>query len=296
MAAQTNGSTSGSVIGATRSDDILPKELVDEMQALFGKHLGYRTTHAKGLLVEGLATSATPRPSDGSLFCCGGLSHVRDINDGTTPKGIATRFKIDNDTYTDLIAHSFDGFATRTGDDFLAFLQVFRAFKVAQFLLEKAKAGAFLTGHPLAAVFVNSPKPNPFNYGTITYYEPNTHNKDGKVTNVRYRLDPADGEHLYPNDLEQLKKLGQSYLEDDLKQRFPDRPIVFTIQAHIADPTDVLDDATILYKSTTNVPISRLEINKVADDNATKQQQIAFSPTPDLGGIEGIAPSKDPLI
>ena len=248
----------------------------------------------------------------------GGIPHIPDVDDGATPKGIAIRFKIDDNTHTDLISHSFNGFPARTGEDFLAFLKVFRAFKVAQYLLEKAQAGGgdysqeqeifdqafaafqgFLGSHPSAAVFVASPKPNPFNYGTITYFEPNTHvltNKNGKVTNIRYRLDPADGQHLYPNDPEQLGKLGQNYLDDDLQQRFPNKPIVFTIQAHIAGPTDVLDDATIPYKSTIFVPVGKLTINKVADDNAAQQQQIAFSPTPTEGGIKGIASSQDPLI
>ncbi|KAI0837577.1 catalase-like domain-containing protein [Hypoxylon sp. FL0890] len=332
MAAQMNGYSSGVSNGATRPDDTLPKELVDEMQAIFGKHPGYRTTHAKGLLVEGTFTpteqarslSIAPHFNNAStpviarFSVGGGIPHIPDVDDSATPKGLAIRFQIDDDTHTDLIAHSFNGFATRTGEDFLAFLQLFRTFKVAQFLLEKAKAGGgdyskelenfkkaagafhiFLASHPSAAAFVNAPKPNPFNYGTITYWEPNTHvltNKDGKITNVRYRLDPEDGEHLYPNDPEQLNKLGKSYLEDDLQQRFPEKPIVFTIQAHIADPTDVLDDATIPYKSTTFVPVGRLELNKVSDDNAAKQQQIAFSPAPDQGGIKGISSSKDPLI
>lgn len=121
-------------------------------------------------------------------------------------------------------------------------------------------------------------------------------NAEGKVTNVRYRLDPADGDHLYPNDPIELKKLDQSYLEKDLQELFPKEPIIFTIQAHIANDDDVLDDATVPYKSTTWVPVGKLVIDKVTRDNVAKQQEIAFSPTPDRGGIKGISASKDPLI
>lgn len=248
----------------------------------------------------------------------GGIPHIPDVDDGATPKGLAVRFLIDENTHTDLISHTFNGFATRTGEDFLAFLQVFRAFQTTKAALDKAKAAggdtskveaafkaaagpfqAFLVSHPSAATFVGSPKPNPLNYGTITYYEPNTHvltNADGKITNVRYRLDPEDGDHLYPNNPAELKKLDQSYLEEDLHERFPQKPIVFTIQAHLADADDVLDDATIPYKSTAFVPVGKLCIDKVSEDNVAKQQEIAFSPTPDKGGVEGIAASKDPLI
>ncbi|KAG9198642.1 hypothetical protein G6514_009758 [Epicoccum nigrum] len=317
---------------AKHVENTLPKELVDQMQRLFGKHTGYRTTHAKGLLVEGTFTPTEQAktislarhfsnkftPVVARFSVGGGIPHIPDVDDGATPKGLAVRFLIDEHTHTDLVSHTFNGFATRTGEDFLAFLQVFRAFQVTKAALDKAKAAggdtskeeadfkaaagpfqAFLASHPSAATFVNSPKPNPINYGTITYYEPNTHvltNADGKITNVRYRLDPEGGNHLYPNDPTELKKLDQSYLEEDLHERFPQRPIVFTIQAHLADADDVLDDATIPYKSTNFVTVGKLCIDKVSDDNVAKQQQIAFSPTPDLGGVEGIAASKDPLI
>ncbi|KAH7191719.1 catalase-like domain-containing protein [Fusarium flagelliforme] len=323
---------------AASDNDQLPKQLVDAMQAIFGKHQGYRTTHAKGLLVEGTFTP-TKEAKDLSTAAhfnnCstkviarfsvgGGLPHVADVSDGATPKGVAIRFQVDDNTHTDLISHSFNGFATRNGEDFLTFLKLFGADGRAEVILKEAKAvggdtskeqkaydeahASFLSflkkpENQSAAVFVGSEKPKPHNYGTITYYEPNTHiltNKNGKVTNVRYRLDPADGVHLYPNktpeDKQKLAQLGNDYLEDNLQQRFPDKPVIFTIQAHVADPNDVLDDATKPYKSTAFIPVGRLEINKVSADNVAQQQQIAFSPNPEKGGIEGIKASNDPLI
>ncbi|KAF1926453.1 heme-dependent catalase [Didymella exigua CBS 183.55] len=332
MSGQINGSTNGAVNGATKNNDNLPKDLVDEMQRLFGKHLGFRTTHAKGLLVEGTFTP-TEQAKVLSIACHfnqastpviarfsvgGGIPHIPDVDDGATPKGFAVRFLTDEHTHTDLVSHTFNGFATRTGEDFLAFLQVFRAFQTTKAALDKVKAmggdtsneaaafgaaagpfQAFLASHPSAATFVQSPKPNPLTYGHITYYEPNTHvltNAEGKVANVRYRLDPADGDHLHPNDPLELKKLDHSYLEEDLHERFPEKPIVFTIQAHVAAESDVLDDATVPYKSTTWVPVGKLVIDRVTEDNVAKQQQIAFSPRPDLGGIKGITASEDPLI
>ncbi|RGP81438.1 catalase [Fusarium longipes] len=326
------------VSGNATAKDQLPQDLINAMQAIFGKHQGYRTTHAKGLLVEGTftPTEEAKKLSTAAHFnnCStkviarfsvgGGLPHIADVADGATPKGVAVRFQVDDDTYTDLISHSFNGFATRDGEGFLNFLKLFGADGRADLMLKKAKAAgadtakeqkaydeahaAFLSflGKPeneSAKIFVGSEKPNPHNYGTITYYEPNTHiltNKEGKSTNVRYRLDPADGVHLYPSktaeDKKKLSQLGNNYLEDDLQQRFPAKPIVFTIQAHVAGPDDVLDDATKPYRSSTFIPVGKLEINKVSDDNAARQQQIAFSPNPEKGGIKGIKSSNDPLI
>ncbi|KAI0401151.1 catalase-like domain-containing protein [Xylaria palmicola] len=324
MATQAAGSTSNAT---------LPQELIDAMQALFGKHPGYRTTHAKGLLVEGVFTptpdaqklsvaahfNSPSTPVVARFSVGGGIPHIADVDVNATPKGIAIRFSVDESTHTDLIAHSFNGFAAKNGEDFLAFLKIFREFGLAEAALRKAQAGggdtskeqkhfdevqaefgAFLVNHPSAAAFVQGVKPNPYNFGTITYYEPNTHvltNKDGKVTNVRYRLDPQDGDHLYNNnDKDLIAQLGPNYLEDDIRSRFPLKPIVIFIRAHIANDDDVLDDATIPYKSTEYIPVGTLVINKVADSGVYNDQQIAFSPNPATGGIKGIAPSDDPLI
>lgn len=248
----------------------------------------------------------------------GGSPKVPDAHDTATPKGLAIRFQIDNGTHTDLICHSFKGFATKTGEEFLAFLQLTIAVRKAKGHLESVKSQggdhrkeqenysqaerdfkAFLASHPSAATFALAPKPNPFNYGTITYYQVNTHvltNADGKVTNVRYRLEPEDGHHLYNNDSEEFKKLRSDYLENDLKERFPGKPIKFTVLAHVANSDDVLDDATIQYKSSTFIPVGKLEINKIADDNTAKQKELAFDSEPESGGIKGIESSADPLI
>ncbi|KAG8407169.1 hypothetical protein J3458_020662 [Metarhizium acridum] len=307
----------------------LPRKLVDQMTSIFGYHPGYRTTHAKGLLVEGtfkpsneaksLSTAAHfNKPSTAIIArfsVGGGIPNIPDADNQATPKGVAIRFLIDESTYTDLITHSFDGFATNNGQDFLTFLQLFFAVGVAKKRLDDAikRGGSYskekedfeqadkvfktwLGTHPSAFKFVASPKPNPFNYGTITYYQPNTHvltNANGDSVNVRYRLDPADGVHLFP---ENGAPKYPNYLEDDLLHRFPTQPIVFNLQAHIAGPDDILHDATIPYKSTKWVPVGKIEINKVAEDNANKQQKIAFSPVPESGGVQGIKSSNDPLI
>ncbi|KAK2728199.1 catalase domain protein [Colletotrichum kahawae] len=283
--------------GASLSNDQLPQHLIEAMQRIFQKHPGYRTTHAKGLLVEGVFTPTEQAktlskaahfnndstPVIARFSVGGGIPRGTDVHPFATPKGIAIRFQVDEDTHTDLVSHSFDGFAVRTGEEFLTFLKFFGGVAAAKGALAAAQQkGAdtskeeaavqsaqaiffpFLQTHPSAEKFANGFGPNPHNYGTLQYYEPNTHiltNADGNVVN-----------------------------------RFPEKPIVFTIKAHIADPSDVLDDATVPYKSTTYVPVGTLEINKVSDDNAERQQQIAFSPTPEKGGIQGIMSSDDPLI
>ncbi|KAH7018033.1 catalase-like domain-containing protein [Microdochium trichocladiopsis] len=296
----------------TDSNDNLSQELVDAMQAIFGKHQGYRTTHAKGLLVQG---TFTPTPEAKNLTTAahfnkpstpitarfsvgGGIPNIPDASDTATPKGVAIRFQLGGDTYTDLIAHSFNGFATRTGEDFLTFLGLILALRQGKPDAQQ-NMGAFLKSHPEAQTFFTADKPNPHNYGTIVYYQPNTHvltNAQGKKTNLRYRLVPQDGEHLYTKD--ELPGLAPAYLHEDLLTRFPAKPLVLELQAHIPGPEDAgkLEDATQPYASQTFIPVGKIVLDKVLSDNAATQQQIAFSPVPEKGGVSGIESSGDPLI
>ena len=129
----------------------------------------------------------------------------------------------------------------------------------------------------------------------MTYYQPNTHvlvNSAGQRTNVRSRLLSVAGDQLLQAD--QSVAAPKNYLEDELQRRLPGRPIVFMLVAHIADPDGVLDDAIVPYKSTTLVPMGTIKIESIMDDNAARQQQIAFNPIP--SGVPSIEPSADPLI
>ena len=117
------------------------------------------TAHAKGLLVEGTFTPTeevktlyTAAHFNNSLtkvitrFSVGdGLPHVADAADGATPKGVAICFQVDENTHTDLISHSFNGFATRNGEDFLTFLKLFGADGFAEAQLKKAKGAVETT-------------------------------------------------------------------------------------------------------------------------------------------------------
>lgn len=271
----------------------------------------FLVAHAKGLLLDGefkpapeakhlsvaphYNTPSTPLIARFSVG--GGIPNVSDTDGRAQPKGVAIRFKIDKDTHTDLIAHSFNGFATSTGEEFEQLLKLLIA-KAQKLPNAEANLMKFASTRPKTVEFLTAPKPNPHNYGTITYYQPNTHiltNKEGRATPVRYQLRPRDGQQLY--DDKDLAGLPASYLHEDLLSRFPAKPIVLDLFAHIADPTDDLNDACKLYASTTFVPMGTITFNGVTKDNAAEQQQIAFSPTPEKGGpVPGIKSSGDPLI
>ena len=115
------------------------EQIVDTMNAIFGKHPGYRAAHAKGIVCEGEFTPAstaaslsraphlqvqekpvrvTLRFSDGT-----GIPTVPDGSPGANPHGLAIRFHLPEGSNTDIVSNAYNGFAVSTAEDFLALLK-----------------------------------------------------------------------------------------------------------------------------------------------------------------------------
>lgn len=88
-----------------------------------------------------------------------GLPQIPDTDANANPRGIAIRFHLpDVDgkrQHTDIIAHSTKYFPTRTGAEFLEFLQAAGGSNAAEAVPE------FLGRHPETARFLQDPKPSP---------------------------------------------------------------------------------------------------------------------------------------
>src|SRR2546423_6050947 len=104
---------------------------------LNGRQPGFRPAHAKGILLTG---SFTPSPDAASLTRAPHISRsstpvvvrfsdfagIPSVDDGSgdaSPRGIAVRFYMDTHVHTDIIAHSVDGFPTRTAEEFVELLR-----------------------------------------------------------------------------------------------------------------------------------------------------------------------------
>src|SRR5262249_29330408 len=123
-----------------RADDEpkgVPEQIVDAMNAIFGRHPGFRSAHAKGVVCEGefqpaasasglskaphlqgQPVKATVRFSDST-----GLPDIPDGATGASPHGMAVRFHLPGGGSTDIVSNAFNGFAVANGEDFLAFLR-----------------------------------------------------------------------------------------------------------------------------------------------------------------------------
>ena len=285
----------------------LANGLVQQFDAIFGLHPGLRPAHAKGVLLTGTfipspeaasltralhanreSTPVTVRFSDST-----GLPLISDNDPNANPRGLAIRFHLADRVHTDIIAHSTDGFPTRTGQEFLEFLRaaaVSDASKPSPSPIE-----AFLGAHPAALAFVQAPKPSPASFAKEAYFGVTALrfiNQTGAALYGRYRITPEAGiEHL---DEAAAKGKDANYLFDELAHRVAAGPIRFQICVQIAGERDIVDDATVHWPE--DRPLIRfgaVTLNAQAPDNEPQQKHIIFDPIPRVDGIE---PSDDPLL
>ncbi|KAF1974434.1 catalase domain-containing protein [Bimuria novae-zelandiae CBS 107.79] len=273
-----------------------------------GTSKSFRPAHAKGHL---LTSTFTPSPTASTLSSAPhfnlpstpltirfssstGLPAIQDTDPNSNPRGIALRFHIPSAEdgkrrHTDIIAHSTPFFPVRSGEDFLALLQALGAGGDA--------VPKFLGEHPETKRFLDAPKPSPESFATARYWGVNAFvftNEEGKETTVRYQIVPVAGEHsLSPS---QLSDKSENYLFEELAPRLSKSPIVFKLQAQIAQEGDVTDDATVLWPEEREVvELGEVRIEKVKGDeeSLSEQKKVIFDPVP---RVKGVRASADPLV
>ncbi len=107
-----------------------------EIRSSLWSHPGFRPAHAKGTMLHG---SFTPSPEAAELSKAPhfnrpstpvtvrfsnstGIPVIPDNDPNADPRGFAIRFHLAERVHTDIVAHSTNGFPSRTGQDFLDFL------------------------------------------------------------------------------------------------------------------------------------------------------------------------------
>ncbi|OBI08237.1 catalase [Mycobacterium sp. E2462] len=286
-------------------------ELSDRILAtftkIFGEQPGIRPAHGKGTLVTGHFTPSAAaaelsiaqhfgQPSTPVLVRFSdstGLPHIADTDPNSLPKGIGIRFVLGEHVHTDIIAHSIDGFPTRTGDEFLELLEAQAISDPAN--LAGSPLEAFLGAHPAALRFVQTPKPFPTSFSRESFFGVNAFaftNAAGQSSYGRYRVLPEAGTEYLDDTAVQAR--GDDYLFTELAERLAAAPVRFTVAVQLAQDGDAIDDATIRWPDDREVrELGTLELTEPVADDAAQQKQVIFDPIPRLAGID---PSDDPLL
>ena len=301
------GVSLAAAFSAQAADAPLAVRLVDQFNAMFGAHPGFRANHAKGSVFEG---TFTPAPTAKSLSSAahlqdtqvpviirfsngGGLPDMPDIHASYRTRGMAIKFHLPDGKDTDIVSISTNGFPVSNGEDFLALLQAIAASGP-----DAAKPTAlesFLATHPVTAKAVSIPQPIPASYATQPFFGVNAFkftNANGVSKFGRYQIVPDAGASFLSDD--DAAKLPPNFLSDTVKERLKTAPVKFKLFVQLAEPGDPIADAAAVWPdSRPRVELGEIAITTVDPDSLGREKKLLFVPT---NVTSGIAPSDDPII
>jgi catalase len=288
----------------------LSNDLLQQFETLFGAYPGFRPAHAKGVLLSGTFTpsadaasltraphlSRASTPVTVRFSNSTGVPMIPDNDPNADPRGIAIRFHLAERVHTDIIGHTVDGFPVRTGQEFLEFLRAVAASNdPSKPAASPSPIEIFLGSHPSALAFVQAPKPAPASFATANYFGVTAMrfiNADGAARYGRYRIHPEAGAEFLDDAAAKAK--GPNYLFEELNQRIAGGPIGLQVEVQMAEPNDVVDDATIRWPAERPViPFGTIALTGKVDADAEQQKHLIFDPIPRVDGIEA---SGDPLL
>jgi catalase len=270
-----------------------------------GSHPGFRPVHARGLMYSGTFTptpdaakltraphaNRTSTPIIVRFSLSGGIPSLAD-NDPqkSTPQGMAIRFQLGEHVHTDIVAHSHNGFPTRTGEEFLEFLRA--AIASGPDAPSPPPIVAFLASHPAAKRFVEAPKPIPSSFARQAFFAVTAFKFTNRQSKFgRFRIQPEAGTEFLT--AEQAATRTSDFLAVDLSQRLAKGPVKFHVMVQLAEAGDVVDDSTALWPETRPLlEFGTLALTQRVDELTPEMRKIIFDPIPRVDGIDSAG---DPL-
>lgn len=280
----------------------MEKQAVDQIEEVFGKHVGYRRAHARGAGYSGqFEGSGQAGELTGAIHFQQGtvpvlvrFSHFSPDptwSDAMSPvKGMAVQFAIGPEDVTNIVSVTSPVFFTRSPERFMEMLEVSRSFQKGRPKL--AELADILTDFPeVRAMFTSLRKMTvPQSFATGVYHAIHAFyfQKDGARQAVKYVFEPDAGEHKLP--LKGMKDVQFGYYEHELAERITKGPVHFKLYAILGEEGDPTDDPTRDWpKERKRVYLGRLKIEK-ADGEA---QKALYDPT---AMTAGITCSDDPIL
>lgn len=283
------------------------EQIVDvQTQLAKGPYPGVRANHTKGIVATGTFTPAADAaklskaphlqsavPVVVRFSNAGGVPTIADASPKGMPKGMAIRFQLPDEAYTDIVSFSVDRFPVQTPEKFLALLKAIAAS--GPDAAKPTPLERFLEENPTAKTFVKQPKPIPVSFATQSYHGVNAFrftNAAGESHYGRYRIVPVAGEqHL---SAEQAAAAGNDFLMEELPARLQAGPASFKLLVQLAGEGDVVDDPTQVFpQDNPVVELGTLTLKEVVADSRAEERKLAFNP---LILPEGIQPSNDPVL
>ena len=279
---------------------ITPQEMIDRLNAIFGRHPGRRALHAKGIVCSGIFR---PAPEAAQLTkaahmtagevpvlarLSNGSGNPHDPDNGPDVRGLAVSFELPDGNRTDIVAQTAPRFPVQTPDEFIELVEAVQRSPKALYRLP-----VFLLRNPrsIPALRVNlSALGSPDSYATPRFYAIHAFrwvDADGGERWVRYTWIPRSGAS---SAALQRSERGHDYLAEEVRERLPDEPIRFDLELQIADGDDDPHDPRSCWPDERRRAIAgTLELTGVDDD----VDSMVFDPMRLTVGIE---PSDDPIL
>jgi catalase len=223
-----------------------------------------------------------------------GIPSISDGAPEASPRGLALKFRLPQDTdHLDIVAHSFDGFPTRTAAEFrqlLVAIGVSGGDAAAPTALDR-----FLAAHPAAKTFFTTQQAPPVSYATLSYFGVNAFrftNSQGVHSHVRYRFVPRFGEQYL--DAASVRAKSPDYLSEEMRERCAREPILFDWMVQVAGPGDVIDDPSVSWPQTRALHVlGSISLTQVVSDMAEADRKTLFLPANLPHGIAAADPMSE---
>src|SRR5882672_3638510 len=284
------------------------ERVIDALEGAYGVQRGKRRNHTKGV---GALGSFVGNPeaaiySRSELFSgkaleviarfslAGGDPEASDAE--RSPRGMALEFRMpDGGPHHITMIHTPMFFAAVPQ----TFLDKFIALAIdpSTGKPDMAKFKAYMKSHPDNAsqakfLMDNNPPPS---YANCAFYGIHTFrfiNKTGKITNVRFRFVPHDGEKQLSGA--ELKSMPRDFLEKALNERLEKGPAGWDMILTIGEPGDPENNPTILWHAgRRELKAGTLTITSAIPSAEAGSYRINYDP---LVMADGIAPSDDPVL
>ena len=284
------------------------EQAVGAIEEVFGVTPGQRRNHTKGTcaLGEFIGTSEAAAYSRSPLFSgnklpvvarfslAGGNPNAPDT--AKTPRGMALEFALPDNGLQHITMLNTPMFGAAKPETFLAQMISMKPDPESG-KPDPEKLKKFRDSHPdnrPQAEFLASHNP-PSSYASSTYFGIHTFkfiDRDGKVTPVRWRFVPGDGE-MRLSDAE-LKTMPPDFLERRLIERASKGKLRWDMIVTVGEPGDTEDNPTLTWpEGRKQVKAGTLTIYSAMPQQGAVCENINFDPLVMGAGIE---PSNDPIL
>jgi catalase len=280
----------------------------DALQGAYGRHLGKRRNHTKGFGTTGnfVGTKEAAQLSRSALFggdrievigrfsIAGGDPSASDSE--RSPRGMGLEFRLKNGALHHITMIHTPMFFARTPSTFLdKFLALAKDVHTEK--ADPSKFTAFMKQHPDNSAqfhFLETNNP-PASYANCAFYGIHTFrffDHAGKMTNVRFRFMPEDGERSLTDA--QLAQERRDFLEAAFRDRVKQGPVRWEMIVTIGEPGDPENDPTVLWPAgRREIKAGTLTLTSYAPDEAAGAYKINFDP---MQMADGIGPTDDPIL